>query len=95
MKLLAHFGLKYLPFHKSNTILWNNQSLSELQTKFVRLLELPGIGILTGEYGLGKTMALRKIAKEVNPHMYHVIYIAETGLLNDNYPDRSASITID
>jgi len=85
MKLLAHFGLKYLPFHKSNTILWNNRSLSELQTKFVRLLELPGIGILTGEYGLGKTMALRKSAKEVNPHMYHVIYIAETGFSRNEF----------
>jgi type II secretory pathway predicted ATPase ExeA len=78
MKFLAHFGLKHLPFHKSNTVLWDNQSLSELQTKFNRLLELPGIGILTGEFGLGKTIALRKIAGGINPHIYHVVYIAET-----------------
>ena len=64
MKFLAHFGLKHLPFHKSNAILWNNQSLDELKVKFNSLLELPGIGVLTGEFGLGKTMALREIVKK-------------------------------
>lgn len=85
MKLLAHFGLKHLPFYKGSTVLWDNKSLSELQKKFKRLLELPGIGILTGEYGLGKTIALRKIAGEINSHMYHVTYIAETGFSRSEF----------
>lgn len=85
MKFLAHFGLKHLPFHKSNAILWNNQSLDELKVKFNSLLELPGIGVLTGEFGLGKTMALREIVKNVNPHIYNVMYIAETGFSRNEF----------
>ncbi len=85
MKLLAHFGLKHLPFHKGGTILWDNKSLIELERKFKRLLELPGVGVLTGEYGLGKTMAVKKIVGEINPHMYHVTYIAETGFSRSEF----------
>jgi len=79
MKFLVHFGLKHVPFHKGNTVLWDNQSLDELKNKFNRLLELPGIGILTGEFGLGKSAALKNITSDMNPHMYQVVYISETG----------------
>jgi len=79
MKFLAHFGLKSIPFHKSNIQLWDNKSLTELHNKFNRLLELPGIGILTGEYGIGKTIALKNLSSKVNPHMHKVIYISDTG----------------
>ena len=33
MKFLVHFGLKHVPFHKGNTVLWDNQSLDELKNK--------------------------------------------------------------
>ena len=79
MKFLVHFGLKHVPFHKGNRVLWDNQSLDELKNKFNRLLELPGIGILTGEFGLGKSAALKNITSDMNPHMYQVVYISETG----------------
>ena len=85
MKFLAHFGLKHVPFHKGNVVLWDNKSLDELATKFNRLLTLPGIGILTGEFGLGKSSALRKITATLNPHMYEVIYISETGFSRNEF----------
>ena len=36
------------------------------------------MALLTGEAGVGKTSALRSIAKELNPHRYQVIYMSET-----------------
>ena len=41
-------------------------------------MESPGIGLLTGEPGVGKTAALRRLAQGLNPHRYQVVYLAET-----------------
>ncbi|WP_350029404.1 MULTISPECIES: ATP-binding protein [unclassified Caballeronia] len=38
----------------------------------------PGIGLLTGEPGVGKTAALRHLTQSLNPHRYLGIYLAET-----------------
>lgn len=38
----------------------------------------PGIGLLTGEAGVGKTAALRHVANNINPHRYQLIYMPET-----------------
>jgi hypothetical protein len=37
-----------------------------------------GVGLLTGEAGVGKTAALRALTAKLNPHRYQVIYHAET-----------------
>src|SRR5436309_649912 len=71
------FGLKHAPFGKECP-LWNNGQLMDLERQFKWLLQSPGLGLLTGESGLGKTAALRKITQELNPHQYAVYYIAET-----------------
>ncbi|MES9881471.1 MAG: ATP-binding protein [Sedimenticola sp.] len=42
------------------------------------LLDSPGVGLLTGEAGVGKTAALRQLTQELNPHRYQVIYLSET-----------------
>lgn len=80
MQFLMHFGLKHPPFHKSQQVLWDNESLNQLTAKFTRLLDLPGVGVLTGDYGVGKTSALRHIQQQVqNPNCHQFIYICETG----------------
>lgn len=73
-----HFGLKYMPLGKNCPSLWMNDSLSLLKERFIGLCRSPGIGLLTGEPGVGKTAALRHIAAELNPHQYQVFYLAET-----------------
>jgi type II secretory pathway predicted ATPase ExeA len=78
MSYLQHFGLKHPPIHKGSATLWNNESLKELEFKFHRLLKTPGIGVLTGEYGLGKTAALRNIIKMVDKNQYSFTYTADT-----------------
>jgi len=52
--------------------------LGELAQRFDWLLNAPGIGLLTGEPGVGKTAALRRLTRKLNPHRYLVLYQAET-----------------
>jgi len=73
-----HFGLTCHPLGKENKELWDDGAMGYLQEQFKWLLESPGIGLLTGEPGVGKTAALRHITRSLNPHRYQVIYTAET-----------------
>ncbi len=75
---LQHFGLKYPPLGKEATELWDDGALALLKQRFQWLLDSPGIGLLTGEAGVGKTAALRVLTRGLNPHRYQLIYLAET-----------------
>lgn len=75
---LAHFGLTHAPLGKQSKQLWNHPQLDILRQRFQWLLDMPGIGVLTAEPGVGKTAALRHLTQALNPHQYQVIYIAET-----------------
>jgi len=75
---LQHFGLKHEPLGKQMPELWDDGALETLQTRFQWLLESPGVGLLTGEAGVGKTAVLRQLAQSLNPHRYQAIYLAET-----------------
>jgi type II secretory pathway predicted ATPase ExeA len=77
MMFQQHFGLKYVPFGKNSPFLVHEQ-FTRLKENFINLLHSPGIGVLTGEPGVGKTAALRSIIKELNPHQYPVFYLSET-----------------
>ena len=73
-----HFGLRHAPLGKECTELWDDGALSSLGERFEWLLHTPGVGLLTGEPGVGKTAALRRLTGALNPHRYHVVYQAET-----------------
>ena len=75
---LQHFGLRHAPLGDDGTEPWDDGALAQLAQRFNWLLESPGIGLLTGEPGVGKTAALRSLVKPLNPHRYKVIYQAET-----------------
>ncbi len=75
-----HFGLSKDIFTSSTGELWNDGHLTILQERFQWLLDSPGIGLLTGESGIGKTAALRQLTSKLNPHRYQVIYTADTDL---------------
>jgi MSHA biogenesis protein MshM len=76
--VLQHFGLKHYPLGKAHTELWDDGFLARLDERFTWLLESPGVGLLTGEAGVGKTAALRRLTRALNPHRYQVVYLAET-----------------
>lgn len=75
---LQHFGLKHEPLGKQTTALWDDGTISMLDERFQWLLESPGVGLLTGQAGVGKTAMLRQLTQKLNPHRYQVIYLAET-----------------
>ena len=75
---LQHFGLRHAPLGKEITEPWDDGALAHLGQRFNWLLQSPGIGLLTGEPGVGKTAALRSLASGLNPHRYQVLYQAET-----------------
>jgi type II secretory pathway predicted ATPase ExeA len=75
---LQHFGLRHAPLGKDNAELWDDGALAHLKERFNWLLQSPGVGLLTGEPGVGKTAALRSLTSGLNPHRYQVLYQAET-----------------
>ena len=74
---LQHFGLRHAPLGKDLTEPWDDGPLAQLTQRFNWLLQSPGLGLLTGEPGVGKTAALRSITSALNPHRYLVLYQAE------------------
>jgi MSHA biogenesis protein MshM len=75
---LQHFGLRHAPLGKELTEPWDDGALAHLKQRFNWLLQSPGIGLITGEPGVGKTAALRSLTGTLNPHRYLVLYQAET-----------------
>ena len=73
-----HFGLTHLPLGKNAPSLWEDSILQEFKAQFLSLLQSPGIGVLTGEPGVGKTAAIRHIVQTLNPHQYKVFYLPES-----------------
>jgi MSHA biogenesis protein MshM len=76
--VLQHFGLTHFPLGKTHTELWDDGPHVRLGERFAWLLESPGVGLLSGEPGVGKTTALRRLTTALNPHRYQVVYLAES-----------------
>jgi len=73
-----HFGLTQEPLGKNVKSLWDDGQLQDLTSSFNCLLAHPGLGLLTGEPGVGKTAALHSIVNTLNPHKYLIVYLSET-----------------
>lgn len=93
---LAHFGLRHAPLGKDTSELWDDGALAQLRERFQWLLHSPGVGVLTGDPGVGKTAALRHLLQGVNPHRFQVIYLPETdfGRL-DLYRSLALALSVD
>lgn len=73
-----YFGLTSSPLGKDSPELWQDTAFNDFKLQFLNLLKTPGVGVLTGEPGVGKTAAIRHIVKPLNPHQYQVVYLSET-----------------
>jgi len=83
-----HFGLTRHPF--GNEIepdtLFPSASSKELEVRLQHLIELRGIGLVTGDSGSGKTSGARKVVAALNAGLYRVTYVAlSTGNVMDLY----------
>jgi len=83
-----HFGLTAHPF--SNEIdpedLFPTTGAKELEVRLSHLIELRGIGLVTGDSGSGKTCCCRKVLTALHPSLHRVLYVClSTGNVMDLY----------
>jgi len=82
------FGLTRHPFDKEiqPEELFPSAAGRETDARLAHLLELRGIGLITGESGSGKTCACRKVLTALHTGLWRVVYIAfSTGNVMDLY----------
>lgn len=82
------YGLSRHPFEKDidPDKLFASQAGEELEARLRYLLQLRGIGLVTGEVGSGKTSICRKVATSLNTGLYKVFYVPlTTGNVTDIY----------
>ena len=85
---LRHFALTRLPFETPahTDELYESNSRREAEARLHHLIELKGIGLLTGEVGSGKTTVCRHVAAALHPGLYRVGYVSlTTGNVLDMY----------
>ena len=75
-----HFGLTRFPFEEPEhpDQLFASRAIQETDTRLQHLLQLRGIGLLTGEAGSGKTSACRRFTSSLNPGHHRVFYVSLT-----------------
>ena len=83
-----HFAFTDYPFHNElePDALFPASAIVEAETRLQHLLELQGIGLVTGEVGSGKTTVCRKLTASLHPGLYRVFYVPlSTGNVMDMY----------
>ena len=83
-----HFGLARHPFARdlAPEDLFSSSAATELEVRLKHLLDLRGIGLVTGEPGGGKTTICRKVAASLHSGLYRVLYVPlSTGNVTDMY----------
>ena len=83
-----HFAFTRLPFETpaETDELFQSNARREAEARLGHLIELRGIGMLTGEVGSGKTTVCRHLAGQLHPGLYRVHYVSlTTGNVLDMY----------
>ena len=72
-----HFGLTGYPFAKdiAPDEMYASASMRELGTRLGHLVEMSGIGLVTGDSGSGKSSACRAMAARLHTGLYKVFYV--------------------
>ena len=85
---LAHFGFTHYPFERAlqPDELFASTAAREAQARLNHLVELRGIGLITGEVGSGKTSVCRQLGASLHPGLYRLFYVPlSTGNVLDMY----------
>lgn len=83
-----HFALTRHPFDKDLTAddLFESASLEELTARLRHLVEMRGIGLVTGDSGSGKTTTCRRLVAGLHTGLYRTLYVSmTTGNVMDLY----------
>ena len=75
-----HFGFTCHPFAKDigADALFASAAAQELEARLAHLIELRGIGLVTGDCGSGKTTICRKVASQLHSGLYRTYYVPNT-----------------
>jgi len=73
----SFFGFKKTPFsdRPDSKQLFASGAWKQVQTRFEFLVQHPGVGLLTGEVGSGKSTAARAFTATLNPNLYKILYV--------------------
>ena len=85
---LRHFAFTRMPFETPahTDELFDSNARREAEARLNHLIELRGIGMLTGEVGSGKTTVCRHLTAQLHPGLYRVYYVSlTTGSVQDMY----------
>jgi general secretion pathway protein A len=83
-----HFALTQHPFSPeiAPDDLFLSATARELDVRLTHLLDLRGVGLVTGDSGSGKTCACRRVLMRLHTGLYRVIYVSlSTGNVMDLY----------
>lgn len=83
-----HFGLTRHPYDKELAAddLFPSASLLELNARLKHLIDMRGIGLVTGDSGSGKTTTCRHMVANLHSGLYRVLYVSmTTGNVMDLY----------
>ncbi|MDA8194752.1 MAG: AAA family ATPase [Thermaerobacter sp.] len=73
-----YFGARRAPFPRDPApeVGFPTSALAECRARFDHIRAEPGVGVLTGESGLGQTTLLRTLLQALNPNPDHAGYLA-------------------
>ncbi|TDW08039.1 type II secretory pathway predicted ATPase ExeA [Breznakia blatticola] len=82
MKHLSYYGLSHNPFEKGVDIKqkFESQDYKQATSRLEYLKSVKGIGVFTGNSGMGKTYTMRCFRNSLNPSLYKVVYLAMSTL---------------
>jgi len=83
-----HFALTRHPFDKDLAAddLYESAALAELHARLRHLVDMRGIGLVTGDSGSGKTTTCRRLVAGLHTGLYRVLYVSmTTGNVMDLY----------
>lgn len=75
---VTHFGFTHTPFAKSvpTTDLFVREAHAEAVARIGFLVGEAALGVIAGDVGAGKTVAVRAAVGSLDPLRYHIIYVA-------------------
>lgn len=82
MEYLQRFGLTHdvFPQNAQGHTFFETPGYARLKRRFDLLGRQPGVGVLLGDVGAGKTSAIRNLCASLPRPDYHVIYLCDTAI---------------
>lgn len=83
----AYWGMSRNPFTKDLDVkdVFQSEDVRQIRDRLEHLRKYPGIGVITGDPGEGKTLGIRCFAESLNPNLYRVVYQKVTNVSDSEF----------